>query len=70
MSADLLDLEDERGTSIILTMNVNNLLEITIMTACDVYTYFRLKPDEDGFAKAEQISEALKEWVAHARITK
>lgn len=82
MSSDYLnDVEDSKGTVVLLTMSVSGYAELTTMEADKVeepillgdqteegeIARFCLIPDENGWNNANKIADALKEWVSHTK---
>ena len=75
MSADLGDIEDAKGNSIELSMNVRNVLSIHCASGEDVdpdtarggpeMVTLTLKPDAEGVARAKTLRDALDEWINH-----
>ena len=75
MSAELLDGEDSKGTSIGAEMSVRNVMTLTLMSAeerdpdergADMVSLV-LRPDEAGLELAGQIRDAMQTWIDHVR---
>lgn len=80
MSSDFLeDVEDDKGTVVLLTMSAGGLAELTIMEPDkDAFNFskdgslasLRLIPNEAGWGNATKIADALKAWVEHTKSVK
>ena len=71
MSADLLeDVEDQNGTSITLSMDVNGYATLSLYPYENGSPDFQFYPDNDGLLLAEKIENALRNWREHIIKTK
>ena len=76
MSSDLFDGEDAKGNSVSLSMNVANTLFLTAMSAeverdrgetGEEMVTVALRPNEAGLKVAQELRDALSEWIRHVK---